>query len=316
MNSSIDISIIIPVYNCADYIKACIDSLLAQKEVSCELIFINDGSTDNSKDIIEQYKAQYKNIILINQNNQGPATARNKGIEVATGIYTLFVDADDLVVPNSLHPIIHEANKDYIEILQLANYINSNNRTKKARKIYPISKTINGIDYFKIMQKKRCFTAGTFNHLIRTEYLKKLPFRFDRSLLRCQDLEFFTKAILKTNFIRNFNMPYYIYNINTPTGGHQSRNNHILVFECYRIIRKNFKDFIKQEKLGKNIEKRLEYLICSHVYGYNNEVLNSLPSFTRKFWSMFVLKYIFYNKGWLRPWLWKKFILLKKIYNL
>ena len=313
MNCSIDISIIIPVYNCEGYIKACIESLLAQKGISSELIFVNDGSTDNSKTIIEQYKKVNKNIILINQKNQGPAAARNAGIEVASGMYTLFVDADDSVITNSLSQIIHEANKDYIEILQLTHYINYNNNTQRIHKIYPISNTINGVDYFKKMQRKRCFIAGTFNHLIRTEFFKKISFRFDETLLRCQDLEFFTKAILKAKFVRNFNMPYYIYNINTPTGGYQSRKNHILVFDCYRIIRKNFKRFTIQEGLGKDIEKKLDYLICTHVYGYNEQILNSLPSSTRRFWIMFVLKYIFYNKGWLRPWLWKKFILLKNI---
>ena len=168
MNTPFDISIIIPVYNCENYIEDCIKSLLLQKKISTEIIFINDGSTDNSKSIIEKYKKQYDNIVLINQENQGAATARNRGIEIASGTYILFVDADDIVIEDSLCQILHEANKDYIEILQLTNYINYNNSQRKIRKIHSIKETTNGINYFKTMQRKRCLIAGTFNHLIRT----------------------------------------------------------------------------------------------------------------------------------------------------
>jgi len=313
MNTPFDISIIIPVYNCENYIEDCIKSLLLQKKISTEIIFINDGSTDNSKSIIEKYKKQYDNIVLINQENQGAATARNRGIEIASGTYILFVDADDIVIEDSLCQLLHDANKDYIEILQLTNYINYNNSQRKIRKIHSIKETTNGINYFKTMQRKRCLIAGTFNHLIRTEYLKGLPFRFDANLRRCQDLEFFIKAILSAKYIRNYNNPYYIYNTNTPTGGSESRNNHILLFECYDIIRKNFEHFANQKHLGQEINTRLDYLICTHIYGYDNSILDSLPEPTRTFWIKFVLKYIFYNKGWLRPWLWKKYFQLKNM---
>lgn len=312
MNNTTDISIIVPIYNCENYIEECILSLLSQQGITSELIFINDGSTDNSTTIINKYKMQYKNIILIEQENQGPAVARNKGIEIAKGTYTLFVDADDTIINNSLGQILHEANKEYIEILQLTHYIKSHNQIKP-RNIYSFKKTTNGIKYFKTMQEKRCLIAGTFNHLIRTEFLKRLPFRFDKNLRRCQDLDFFIKAILKAKYIKNFTIPYYIYNLNTPTGGYNSRQNNTLIFECYHRIRRNFQKFAKNEQFGPEINEKLQYLICTHVYGYENNVLNSLPYWTKKFWLMFILKYIFHNKGWLRPWLWIKFFQLRKM---
>ena len=91
------ISVIIPVYNVEKYLEQCINSLLNQTLKDCEFIFVNDGSKDSSKEIIEKYKALDNRIILINQENQGVSIARNNGLNVAKGEYIGFVDADDYI---------------------------------------------------------------------------------------------------------------------------------------------------------------------------------------------------------------------------
>lgn len=95
-----EISIIIPVYNAATHLKQCVDSLLLQTFTSCEFIFINDGSSDDSQSILEDFKKTDPRIILINQENQGVSAARNLGIEHAKGKYLSFVDADDTIAPD------------------------------------------------------------------------------------------------------------------------------------------------------------------------------------------------------------------------
>jgi hypothetical protein len=93
------ISIIIPVYNGALLISRCLDTVFKQKgDCILEVIVIDDGSTDNSVEIVKKYN----NIIVIQQSNQGPAAARNKGIEIATGKYLTFLDADDYWKPTFL----------------------------------------------------------------------------------------------------------------------------------------------------------------------------------------------------------------------
>ena len=93
-----DLSIIIPAYNCGHCIDACLDSILRQNNVEqYEIIVINDGSTDNTEQIVTQYKTQHSNITLVNQMNSGVSTARNNGINIAAGKYITFVDADDTV---------------------------------------------------------------------------------------------------------------------------------------------------------------------------------------------------------------------------
>jgi glycosyltransferase involved in cell wall biosynthesis len=88
-------SIIIPIYNVEPYLRQCLDSVVNQDYFDYEVICINDGSTDHSLAILEEYKKQYPQITLISQENKGLSAARNAGIRAATGDYILFLDSDD-----------------------------------------------------------------------------------------------------------------------------------------------------------------------------------------------------------------------------
>ena len=91
------ISIIIPVYNAQEGIKQCIDSLLNQSFTDFEIILINDGSTDNSLEVIKEYADANDFIRVIDKENEGVAKTRNKGIQLAKGKYVVFIDNDDFV---------------------------------------------------------------------------------------------------------------------------------------------------------------------------------------------------------------------------
>ena len=92
----IDVSIIIPVYNCEEYINRCIDSLINQTYKNFEILIINDGSTDGTLERLRQYEF-LKFIKIFSQENAGPAVARNFGIKYAVGEYVMFIDSDDYV---------------------------------------------------------------------------------------------------------------------------------------------------------------------------------------------------------------------------
>ena len=121
MSYKMKLSIIVPVYNVADYLPKCLDSLLAQDlpQNEYEIIVVNDGSTDNSGNIAQQYADKYANITLINQANQGLSGARNTGIKCAKGDYIQFVDSDDYVdihLFERLQHIIEQYDPDIIKI--------------------------------------------------------------------------------------------------------------------------------------------------------------------------------------------------------
>jgi len=91
------VSIIIPVYNTADYLVRCIDSAIKQTHENTEIILINDGSTDGSAEICKSYAAKDPRVHLINQENMGQSAARNTGLDFATGQWIAFLDSDDYI---------------------------------------------------------------------------------------------------------------------------------------------------------------------------------------------------------------------------
>ena len=97
-------SFIVPCYNGEKYIVKCLDSILKQTSNNYEVIVINDGSTDNSINIINKYKND-KKIVIINQDNMGLSLARNNGINKAKGEYLIFVDCDDYIQNDFLKTI-------------------------------------------------------------------------------------------------------------------------------------------------------------------------------------------------------------------
>ena len=114
------LSIIVPVYNVADYLPKCLDSLLAQDlpQNEYEIIVVNDGSTDNSGDISQEYADKYANIILINQENQGLSGARNTGIKHAKGEYIQFVDSDDYLEKDVLGGLMKQVDEGDLDVLR------------------------------------------------------------------------------------------------------------------------------------------------------------------------------------------------------
>lgn len=91
------ISVIVPVYNVQEYVEACVDSIICQSYVNLEIILVDDGSTDQSGEICDNYSQRYSNIKVVHQTNGGLSTARNAGLDVMTGEYVTFVDSDDLI---------------------------------------------------------------------------------------------------------------------------------------------------------------------------------------------------------------------------
>ena len=122
------ISIIVPIYNSSEYIQRCIDSILSQTLTNFELILINDGSTDNSIDVLKEYESKDSRIIVINKKNEGVSIARNTGIEMAKGEYIMFCDSDDYVHPQWCELLVDAIEKN-IDSFVVCSYRKVNNDT-------------------------------------------------------------------------------------------------------------------------------------------------------------------------------------------
>ena len=114
----IKLSFIIPVYNVEKYVAKCLDSVLVGNQFTGQVICVNDGSTDNSLEKLEQYAAKYPNVEIITQPNTGLSAARNAGIMAAKGEYICFLDSDDYWQPNVLNGLLEQIERDNLDVLR------------------------------------------------------------------------------------------------------------------------------------------------------------------------------------------------------
>jgi glycosyltransferase involved in cell wall biosynthesis len=143
------ISIIIPVYNVENHLTKCIDSILIQKNINFEILLIDDGSSDRSGEICDEYSRNDERIRVFHQNNHGVSYARNIGINNAKGKWITFVDADDWIEPNSLFQIFEEKNANNSDIIIARSFII--NKDNVDHELFPFKKEFskkcyNGID--------------------------------------------------------------------------------------------------------------------------------------------------------------------------
>lgn len=120
------VSLIVPVYNCSTFLRKCLDSIINQTYKNIEILLINDGSTDDSLSICNEYSNNDNRIIVINKTNSGVSSTRNIGINKSTGEFIMFVDADDMLFPNSVEVLlkgIEDGNYDLV----IGNYVLLNN---------------------------------------------------------------------------------------------------------------------------------------------------------------------------------------------
>lgn len=116
MKSNIDLSIIIPVYNGEEYLERCLKSIVTQLNDKTEVIIVDDGSTDKSKNIYTKFTEKYHNVFAYFKNNGGVSSARNLGIRKSKGKYLTFIDGDDFVSDNFIERLLREI-KDDIDVL-------------------------------------------------------------------------------------------------------------------------------------------------------------------------------------------------------
>lgn len=176
----VKLSIIVPIYNVERYLERCIISILNQTYINFELILVNDGSTDNSKDICEKYLSIDNRIKLINKKNGGLSSARNTGIELAIGEYIAFVDPDDYINKYMYEVLITTLKKDKSDMVicgynkvdqneanfqEINNYIDVNNvLASKISKVEALDKLLIEGEKF-VLAWNKIYKRKLFNEL-------------------------------------------------------------------------------------------------------------------------------------------------------
>lgn len=214
------VSIIVPIYNTAKYLSACLDSILAQTHQSLEVILVDDGSTDDSPKIIKQYTKKDKRIKFIHQKNSGQSSARNAGLQKATGDYISFIDADDKIAPDFIENLLAPFSLK-TTALSVCGIHYKRLRQKTAADVYinrlrPRRKSESEKAYLLYLLAIDGRIYSSVNKLYHANIAKKLT--FDASLNFAEDtkfvLDYFKKSKGDIAFILK---PLYIYNFGTDT---------------------------------------------------------------------------------------------------
>lgn len=150
------ISVIIPVYNAAKTLKACVNSVLSQTFKEFELILVNDGSKDNSLDICKSYEKEDNRIIVLNKENGGANSARALGVRTATGEFINFIDSDDEIPTTSLEDLYKKATSKKLDIVQSATTFYSQKTGREVVSKFPQTGTFSSDKFIEKLFKSEC----------------------------------------------------------------------------------------------------------------------------------------------------------------
>ena len=195
MNKSVFFSVIVPIYNNEKYLPRCIDSILSQTFYDFELILVDDGSTDNSGLICDEYAEKDKRIHVYHKSNGGVSSARNLGLDNAVGKYVVFIDSDDYLDSNYLESFVY---CESVDIIIVGYVIEDENGEIVAEKRY-------NYDTFTNNQFADAFVSGLFNYVWGKAFRKSVITRsfahFDERLNVSEDTVFVVDVLSKVQKI-------------------------------------------------------------------------------------------------------------------
>lgn len=244
------VSIIVPVYNVEKYIDKCLNTLVNQTLKDIEIIIVNDGSPDNSQEIIDKYQKKYpKKIKSFIKENGGQGSARNFGLEKATGEYIGYVDSDDYIELDMYEKLYNKAKKQDLDIVICGNYC----VTETGEKTVELDRKI-----FKDKKKNAYFgKMAVWNKIYKKELLLNGNISF-RSKLWYEDLDFTVQILSLAKKVGYVDKPLYNYLIregSTMNNSNIKRNLEILLA---------FDEVLKNENIKDN-KDIIEFLGVFHI---------------------------------------------------
>ena len=203
------VSVIIPVYNVEKWIRECLDSVCGHSLREIEIVCVNDGSPDNSLEILNEYAARDERIVIIDKKNEGVGAARNDGIRAATGEYVAFMDPDDKYLDADSLRILYEAAIEN-HVMIAGGYFGCINgrseRVPKSRSYYGVDFSCEGLIQYKDFQCDYQFQA----YIYRREFLIRNDLCFP-TYARFQDPPFFVNAMCTAGQFYAVNAMTYLY---------------------------------------------------------------------------------------------------------
>lgn len=262
-------SIIIPIYNSDKYIEKCLNSVLVQSERNFEVICINDGSTDNSLRLLQQFQQIDDRILIINQLNSGMSVARNKGLEIARGEYVFFLDSDDWILPNTFK--ILKTNVENNDMLCFNSKIYCEETDQYKIQQGYIEKSLTGWNYFNkyaIIPSEIHFVC-VWQRIYKNEFIKKTKLKFKEGISRAEDNLFTTMACFHAKSVKVISDCCYVYRVRQSSITNSLSWDRML--QSFQVNNDLAIFFISQKKINKkNIYKIIS---SSYINAFSDKIV-------------------------------------------
>ena len=264
MLHSIDLSVIIPVYNVEKYLPHCLESVLIQADNNIEVIAINDGSIDKSPEILDQYATQYPSLKIINQPNQGVSAARQKGITVAHGKYILFLDADDFLEASSLNILYKKAIEADADMVLMDYYTYNPDDQKKT---YIQQTSIHHYSQASLLKQMFCAERAwaVWSYIAKKELHETIKYNLVSDLSIGEDAVYTTQIVLAAHKITSINKPLINY-VSRPDSVTQQKNISDRQFSSYLKFPQRIYDLLYPSYLYPELKESIAYVFLRACY--------------------------------------------------
>lgn len=287
----IDISVIIPVFNTEKYLQRCVDSVINQQDVSLEIILVDDGSTDTSAKICDNYASNHHFITVVHIQNSGPSTAKNIGYDMATGNYVAFIDSDDEIKPDMFHTMLVSGYKHNADIV-CCNYIQVDeegqiSHTEHTNQEYVLTQD----EALKAILIKDKIYSQCWTKIYKRETMDLHHVRNMEGLKTEEDFIYNIQAFACSKTVCIVDKPLYIYTHRSKSLSKDYYKNHINQYIDNRIIRLELVDSIIHERFP-----HLQEYSAYHCIFYYNELIGRICLFPSVYYDSRVHKVISYIK--------------------
>ena len=258
------VSIIVPVYNTEKYLARCINSIIAQSFTDFELILVNDGSTDNSLKICEEYATKDSRIVVIHKENGGVSSARNKGLDIANGEWISFVDADDWISISYLSDLITDISTSSTDIIfhGRVNVLPSNKKTIITPNNSIYNTANNYSEFFNEFNLLKF--CAPYSKLFRLKIIRDKHICFNTSLKIGEDCDFLLKYLSYCNLIKTSKIANYNYLIHSNSASHKL-NSFNDEFDELICLSETYQNFSKSKKVSWSFWLQYEKMITIRI---------------------------------------------------
>lgn len=220
------ISVIVPVFNAEEFLDECIESILNQTYENCEIILIDDGSTDASGQICDYHSAANPKVLTVHTNNSGVSSARNTGLELASGKYVTFVDSDDTINENYIQFLFNDTEKFDADVVTTTTDDITGTMQGLTNQRVADEDILSLEPETTILELYKGVLEGTRNgvQFIKHSVLKDNSLRYDERMAVGEDFDFFARVILVSNRIVVDKRKMYYYRSNPKSAMMQSFN--------------------------------------------------------------------------------------------